>query len=241
MSVIKRVLGALSLEHQKAFTEAIHPVRQRANSYDIREPNVGRRITSERRVATRNMDEMIAMCRLVLADGAVEDHEARFLLEWIENTYHAREEWPGSILYPRLAAAMADGHLDHDEEAELLDVLAKVVGGPPSAEGPAVSRAIPFDTPVPQIEFSARSFVLTGQFVFGSRKRVTAAIEEIGGTVASSVSHKTDYLIVGTFGSDEWLHSTHGTKIIKAVELKEEGGLIRIVTEKDWTEQLDAR
>jgi NAD-dependent DNA ligase len=177
----------------------------------------------------------------VLADGVVDDHEARFLLDWIENTYHAREEWPGSILYPRLAAAMADGHLDHDEEAELLDVLAKVVGGPPSAVGPAVSGAIPFDIPVPKIAYAARSFVLTGQFVFGSRKRVTAAIEECGGAVATSVSHKTDYLIVGTFGSDEWLHSTHGTKIIRAVELKEKGEPIRIVAERDWTEQLHAR
>ena len=81
-------------------------------------------------------------------------------------------------------------------------------------------------------------FVLTGQFVYGPRKIVTEAIQERGGTVTGSVSHKSDYLVVGTFGSDEWLHSTHGTKIIKAVELKQAGTPICILTEQHWSAQL---
>ena len=45
--------------------------------------NGGRRIASNRSVATRNMDKLIGMCRMVVADGAVEDQEARLPPNWI--------------------------------------------------------------------------------------------------------------------------------------------------------------
>ena len=228
MSIFQRLFGHMEPEHKEALASAL---RRAPNSDDSSPANPTRRAASERRVATRNMDELIGMCRMVLADGVVDDHEARFLLDWIEKNYHAAQEWPGSVLYPRLAAAMKDGHLDPDEESELLEVLGKVAAGPPSVAGPAVSGAVPYDHPAPTILFKEQRFVLTGQFVYGPRRRVEATIEERGGEVASAVSGKCQYLVVGTFGSEEWLHSTHGTKIIKAVELKAAGKPIRIVTD----------
>jgi NAD-dependent DNA ligase len=184
------------------------------------------------------MDELIGMCRMVMTDGAVDASEATTLLRWIETNYQAVSEWPGNILYDRVTAALVDGRIDPEEEKELLDVLAKVVGGPPAGGGPRVSGAIPFDSPEPPIVFDGRSFVITGQFVFGTRKAVVQAIEERRGAVADGCSGKTNFLIVGTFGSEEWLHSTHGTKIIKAVELKKAGKPIAIVTERHWTDHL---
>ena len=56
--------------------------------------------------------------------------------------------------------------------------------------------------------------------------------------VENGCSGKTSFLIVGTFGSEEWLHSTHGTKIIRAVELKKEGAPLAIISERAWTETL---
>lgn len=212
--------------------------RERPNSADAGPVNQGRAGAAHRRIATRNMDELIGMCRMILADGAVEDVEAQFLLDWVESNFQAVQEWPGNVLYQRIVSAMVDGKIDPDEESELLDVLHKVVGGPPSHDGPRVSGAIPFDDPAPQIAFLDRAFVLTGQFVYGTRKVVSAAIEGRGGSIASSCSSKTHYLVIGTFGSDEWLHSTHGTKIVRAVELKQTGKPLAIVSEKHWTDYL---
>ncbi len=79
---------------------------------------------------------------------------------------------------------------------------------------------------------------MTGVFVYGARRDVESVIVEKGGRIATAPSGKTHYLVVGTFGSEEWLHSTHGTKILKAVELKRAGKSIVIVTEKHWTEHV---
>jgi hypothetical protein len=183
------------------------------------------------------MDELIGMCRMALADGHVDDAKARFLLSWIENHFHARDVWPGNVLYERLSHAMVNGHIDPHEESDLLEVLSKVAGGPPS-EAPNVSGAIPFDNPCPAIEYGAHRFVLTGQFAYGPRKRVQDVIESRGGECTESVSKKCGYLIVGTFGSEEWLHSNFGTKIAKAVEMKAAGTHIGIVAEQHWVESL---
>jgi hypothetical protein len=238
MSLISRVFGSLEPEHRTDLAVAMRPRRILPNSNNDARPIMGRILTSERRVATRNMDELIGMCRMALADGHVDDAKAKFLLSWIENHFHAKDAWPGNILYERLSHAMVAGHLDPHEESELLEVLGKVAGGPPGSSQADVSGAIPFDDPPPRIAYGAGRFVLTGQFVYGPRKKVEAVIESLGGECSPSVSAKCGYLIVGTFGSDEWLHSNFGTKIAKAVELKAAGKPLHIVSEQYWTDSV---
>ncbi len=238
MGLINRLFGSLEPEHRADLAQAVRPRRRLPNSNQEAQPNIGRIISSERRVATRNMDELIGMCRMVLADGHVDDVEATFLLDWIENHFHAKDEWPGNMLYDRLSTAMAHGHLDPHEESELLEVLGKIAGGPPTTSKPDVSGAIPFDDPAPPIVYQGQRFALTGQFVYGSRKRVEESIQGQGGECSPSVSSKCAYLIVGTFGSEEWLHSNFGTKIAKAVTLKAAGKPIRIISERHWSDQL---
>lgn len=213
--------------------------RERPNSTPAGAVDPGRAGAAKRRIANRNMDELIGMCRMVLADGAVDDSEAKFLLHWVESNFQAIQQWPGNVLYERIFKAMADGSIDPAEESELLDVLHKISGGEPTADAPRVSGAVPYDDPAPGVVFQSRSFVCTGQFVFGTRKIVSAAIEERGGVVRPNCSGKTHYLVIGTFGSDEWLHSTHGTKILKAVELKQAGKELAIISERLWTEHLN--
>ncbi len=57
---------------------------------------------------------------------------------------------------------------------------------------------------------------------------------ERNGQIGASVSRKLDYLVIGTIGNDQWLHSTYGSKIKKAVELRETGTPLAIVREEHW-------
>jgi hypothetical protein len=82
MGLINRIFGSLEPEHRADLAHAVRPQRRLPNSNQDAQPNIGRILTSERRIATRNMDELIGMCRMVLADGHVDDIEATFLLDW---------------------------------------------------------------------------------------------------------------------------------------------------------------
>ncbi len=236
MGALLRIFGRASPEQREAVSKAAERVPP--NSFDPSTDDPVRLVVNSRRIKVRNMDEIIGMCRMILADGAVEDAEARLLLESLESSLYATSDWPGNILHARLMQAMTDGRIDPEEEKELLEVINQVAGGRPQPGGPSVSGAIPFDNPMPEIVYEGRGFVLTGQFAFGPRKRVSSVIEERGGVVKDGCSGKTNYLIVGTFGSEEWLHSTHGTKILKAIELRQEGKPLAIVAEQAWVATL---
>lgn len=236
MGVIERLFSSARAGGRERLRHAAERVLP--NSFDAESDSPMRLAVSRRRINVRNMDQLIGMCNMVLADGVVEDAEARFLLQWMESNLYAANEWPGTILYERLLRAMVDGRIDPDEERELLEVIHQIGGAMPTPEGPAVSGAIPFDNPPPEIIHGGRAFVLTGQFVYGPRKKVVSEIEDRGGIVKPNCSKKISYLVVGTVGSEEWLHSTHGTKIIRAVELKQVGQPLAIVREQAWAQSL---
>ncbi len=47
---------------------------------------------------------------------------------------------------------------------------------------------------------------------------------------------RTRYLIIGTFGSRDWVHTSFGCKIQKAVEYRSDGSGLAIVGEEYWAE-----
>ncbi|MNE70663.1 DNA polymerase III subunit epsilon [compost metagenome] len=69
---------------------------------------------------------------------------------------------------------------------------------------------------------------------YGPRKDCEALVIDRGGQIGAGVSKKIHYLVVGTIGNEQWLHSTYGTKIKKAVELREAGAPLAIVSEEHW-------
>ncbi len=73
----------------------------------------------------------------------------------------------------------------------------------------------------------------TGEFELGSRPSVETALSRRGGTPVSSVTKKTDYVIVGSKGSEAWSSDNYGTKVKKAMELQGKGSPIQIVREQD--------
>ena len=102
--------------------------------------------------------------------------------------------------------------------------------------GAAVSgpSELMLDDPAPAVVHENRCFAMTGVFNVGNRREVARLIESRGGVVAGSVSGKVHYLLVGNLGSADWKHSTHGTKILKALEIRRSGSPIAIVAESHW-------
>jgi hypothetical protein len=49
---------------------------------------------------------------------------------------------------------------------------------------------------------------------------------------------ETNYVVIGTFGSRDWVHTSFGRKIEKAVDYRTKGYPLAIITEDHWAAQL---
>ena len=188
------------------------------------------------RLIDRNIDELIGLCKGIIYDGVVEKQEADMLLQWLETNRHAANKWPANILYERISKMLEDDILDSDEQSELLELLTQITG--PAAhiyDAHSTSTDLPLTKPQPDIVYKNKLFCVTGKFVTGSRSDVTEIIEANGGTINRNLIKKTDYLIIGEIGSREWIHSTFGRKIEKAVEFNQQGCSISIISEEHWS------
>ena len=160
--------------------------------------------------------------------------EADFLLRWLETNRGARTIWPAKILYPRLVAVLADALLDAAEEGELLELILQCVGGNAPARGEAsMSTALPFTRPEPAIEFQRHSFCFTGKFYSGTRNWCEGQVVARGAQIGA-ISRDLNYLVIGEIGSRDWIHSTHGRKIEKAINYNGRGCQIAIVAKQYW-------
>jgi hypothetical protein len=169
------------------------------------------------RLRESRTDELIGICRGVLADGAIVAAEVAFLTDWLERNEPTRRTPCGQELQAALDAAMIDGRLDPAGETALVEILMKIIGGRPDTKDDAsLSTRLPLDDPRPQVEINGRSFCFTGKFSCGSRADCEQAVLKHGGDVHDTVRRDTSFLVIGEIGSRDWLHSSMGTKIEKA-------------------------
>lgn len=187
-------------------------------------------------VAARQIDEMIGLVKGVLADGVVCQKETEFLLGWMETNKAVIDQWPANVLYPRILAALEDGHLDPEEEAEIFALLQSAVGNDDAiAQGwSSGSSTLPLTDPAPVVQVTGQTFCFTGKFNSGTRAWCHNQVATLGGIPTTGITKKLDYLVIGDIGSRDWLHSTHGTKILKAVEYRDAGVPLSIISEMHW-------
>jgi DNA ligase (NAD+) len=72
-----------------------------------------------------------------------------------------------------------------------------------------------------------KKFLFTGALLAMERGEAERLVEEKGGEIASGVTKDLDYLVVGDGGGA-------GSKLDKAKKLKEKGGKVEIISEKEW-------
>lgn len=181
---------------------------------------------------------LFGIARGLLADHQLQDSEIHFLNDWLRANETLSCEWPGSVITAKVREVLADGVITDSERAHLVQVLEQLIGGAlvDVAEASHVS-AMALDQ-VEMIDIPDRSFCLTGEFVFGPKQVCEAAIKRRGGTIATAVSKKVHYVVVGGLGSKEWKHGNFGNKIERAMQLKHEGVGLLVVHEDVWAASL---
>jgi NAD-dependent DNA ligase len=180
---------------------------------------------------------LVGLAAGISADGRINQQEAEFLESWISSNLGHLEDPLVNLLYRRLSDMLADGVLDAEESAELRCTALRGLAS--ANRSPAIAPSQPRMTslsaiPPPELKWNGRLFVFTGVMAYGPRKECEALIIDRGGEIGPGVSKKIHYLVIGSIGNDQWLHSTYGTRIKKAVELREVGAQLSIVSEAHW-------
>lgn len=170
---------------------------------------------SEKTLALKDfMDALSAHAGTVADDPA----EAKELLAKINDELAGVED-------PFLAAARglleksSEGEPLSPKEAALLRDLTRLMENPVDPDGVEV--------------VGGKRFVLTGDFACaGGKDTAKELIKAAGGRVTGGVSGRTDYVVVGSKGSDAWAYGKFGTKVKAALNFRLQGkSNIRIVSE----------
>jgi hypothetical protein len=195
-----------------------------------------RSATSRSRLMDRSLDELVGFCRGTIADGILNQSEAECLLAWINRHPDLATTFPANVLFARLTDALDDGVLDNEEAQDVFELIAECVGASGDVTMEPCTSTLPLDNPPPELVFPRRNYVLTGRFAWGPRQDVANTIEFLGGCVKANISGVVDYLICGHFGSEDWIHSSHGRKIEAAMNYREQGYDISIISERYWAD-----
>ncbi len=191
---------------------------------------------NRKNIQDRQVDTLIGLSMGITADGKVDQAEAEFLQSWLVQNCQIENPIVLNLL-SKVTEMLEDGILDDEESSELLAILRLISGEKPELGEVAKTSTLPICLPPPSIEFQGSVFLFTGTCAYGTRKQCQEAIESLGGINASSVTKKLDYLILGTYVTDSWAHESFGRKIEKAMEYRESGLPISIVTEEHWANE----
>ena len=186
----------------------------------------------------RAIDELLGVCKGIIADGVVEPNEVVYLKSWLEQNQELANIWPASVLSERLAGIYADGVVDPEEREELGELLYRVTGDKPGLpDAMRLAGSVAIDYPEPRLEFEGKSFCLSGRFALGSRAKCEAAVRERGGICHDHPNPETDYLVIGALG---WRDGdlTHGRNIEFVVKNPDARARIAIVSEENWSYHL---
>jgi hypothetical protein len=88
------------------------------------------------------------------------------------------------------------------------------------------------------VNLGGASFLFTGKMATMQRKEAEDNVRNLGGSVASGVTNKLHYLVIGDEGSPLYGHGKKGSKQVKGEELNAAGANIKIVSETAFLKML---
>ena len=190
--------------------------------------------------ASKAFDQLKGICHGLLADGAIADEEVKYFRAWVEKNSAVETTWPFSEIAEKVRSLYSGEVVSEEERRGLKEIMKAITGGAylPSLYDDT-STDLPLCDPQPCIiEFTGMEFCVTGRFGFGTRKKVETSIMDRGGTCNPTPRGSTNYLVIGCFASRDWKFTNYGTKIDRAVELRDQKTGISIVSEETWVNAL---
>lgn len=193
---------------------------------------------------TRNLVKaaqvLVGICSGIVADNKINDDEIVFLRQWITEHADLAAVWPGNMIARRIDGILADGIITQEERADLLYILQEIAGNFFADTGIAqqATATLPIDHDA-VLEFAGKTICFTGACIFGSRNACQQAVTLQGGSPEDSITKRLDYLVIGALASPDWINTTYGRKIEKAVGYRTENGQPLIISEQQWASAIN--
>lgn len=146
------------------------------------------------------LNELRAMLLGILSDNIIDDIEIEKLNTWLNEHKVLLGEYPYDKVYTIVQKSLIDGVINSDERAEFYSIFTDI------SSHDICDHCDTIDIP-------GHTFVLTGDFKYGSRDKVQNYINTNGGICKSDVSSKVNYVVMGNLGSPDWCFGNYGTKI----------------------------
>jgi NAD-dependent DNA ligase len=171
----------------------------------------------------------------VTADGKINDEEIHFLNLWLLNNDSYTNSFPLNAVKHRITDILDDGKITLAEREDFYQALSKIIGGTYQETGSTGGSSTNYGMDDPDLlTVNGSRFCLTGAFLTGTRERCEQIVTQLGGIPAKSVTKDLDYLVIGSSSSRDWIATSHGRKIEKAMHYREKGYPITILSEETW-------
>ena len=196
---------------------------------------------------TSSIQFLAGLVHGIMADREIGDSEVDSLRSWINANNFLAGCYPYDEINSLLITVLEDKKIDEGERGTLLAFLSNLVDFKDSFnlnERDFSKLKDTYSVPgicatCPDIQIAGHNFCFTGESYRATRKEISNAIQQLGGSVKSSVTKKTDYLVVGNAGNPCWAYACYGRKIEEAMQLRKEGAKIVIVNETDFWDCVD--
>lgn len=193
-------------------------------------------------VVVSSIQFLLGLVHGIMADGELSDREVASLNAWLEHNDYLKGTYPFDELESLLLDIMRDRHISEEERGRLTAFLSSVIEYRDSLnltvdqfKGLQEEYSVGgICAACPDVSFRHKIFVLSGEFVSGTKLAVSGTIHRLGGDVKETVSKYTDYLIVGNRGNPCWKFSCYGRKIDAAMQLRKNGAKVQIINENDF-------
>lgn len=169
---------------------------------------------------TQSLQVLHGLLLGIIADDVLAESEVYALKKWLEDNSNLAGNYPFDRVFSLVSAALEDGVLEQSELDEMLCMFKQFTS--PTEQNNDAS---------PISDFTDKLICLTGEFSYSSRSDMEDLISQVGGICKSTVTGKTDYVIVGSLGSPDWSCGTYGSKVKKALEWQSKGKPVQIIKE----------
>ncbi|MCG8413509.1 MAG: hypothetical protein MI746_04735 [Pseudomonadales bacterium] len=178
-------------------------------------------------------DELVGFLTGVASDGILNDQEVDALSTWLNRNESIRDKWPASVIVNRLNTVLEDGIITEEERQDLMVTVQQITGTEATPEDVKYEASTEvWEDVVDEVNIAGSHFCLAGEFVSGDRNSVDTNLRLRGAETSPNVHKEVDYLVIGTLASRDWLYTSHGRKIEKALLLKRKDAPISVITER---------